>query len=118
MLYTGKLHARMADHKLLDHASDVILDFSEPEEANDEPEASGGPGAGASSVAAGAAVVALAAARASAEGDEPPAVRRPRQPWSAGGHAIVERAITGPGTDGSTMVHAGHPWPLWHGGWA
>ena len=105
MLYTGKLHARMADRKLLDHASDVILEFSEPEAAYEEPEASGGPAAGASSVAAGAAVVALAAARATAEGDEPPAVRRPRQPWSAGGHAIVERAITGPGTDGSTMIH-------------
>ncbi|CAK0873454.1 unnamed protein product [Prorocentrum cordatum] len=54
---------------------------------------------------AGAAAVALAAARSTAEGEEPTTVRRPRQPWTAGGHAIVERAIAGPGTDGSTMVH-------------
>ncbi|CAK0843333.1 unnamed protein product [Prorocentrum cordatum] len=81
LYYTGKLHAHMTDRKLLDHASDVILEFSEPEEANEEPEASGGQGAGISSVAAGAAA------------------------GTAGGHAIVERAITGPGTDGSTMVH-------------
>ncbi|CAK0788106.1 unnamed protein product [Prorocentrum cordatum] len=105
MIFTGKLHARMADRKQIDHASDVILEFSEPEAGDEEPEASGGHAAEPSWVAAGAAVVALAAARASAEGDEPPAARRPRQPWSIGGHAIVERAVTGPGTDGTTMVH-------------
>ncbi|CAK0844578.1 unnamed protein product, partial [Prorocentrum cordatum] len=105
MVFTGKLHARMADRKQIDHASDVILELAEHEESYEEPEASGGHAAEASWVAAGAAVVALAAARASAEGDEPPAARRPRTPWSIGGHAIVERAITVPGTDGSTMVH-------------
>ncbi|CAK0824979.1 unnamed protein product, partial [Prorocentrum cordatum] len=105
MIFTGKLHARMVDRKLLDHASDVVLEFSEPEAGYEQPGASGGHAAEASWGAAGAAVVALAAARASAEGDEPPAARRPRQPWSIGGHAIVERAVTGPGTDGTTMVH-------------
>ncbi|CAK0911089.1 unnamed protein product [Prorocentrum cordatum] len=105
MLFTGKLHARMADRKLLDHASDVILEFTEPEAGHEEQETSGGHAAETSWGAAGAAAVALAAARASAEGDEPPAARRPRQPWSIGGHSIVERAVTGPGTDGTTMVH-------------
>ncbi|CAK0878797.1 unnamed protein product [Prorocentrum cordatum] len=76
MIFTGKLHARMADRKQIDHASDIILELSEPEAGYEEP-----------------------------EGDEPPAARRPRTPWLIGGHAIVERAIAGPGTDGSTMVH-------------
>eukprot|EP00959_Pyramimonas_sp_CCMP1952_P282887 5913261-Pyramimonas_sp.AAC.1 len=88
MVSTGKLHARMADRKQIDHASDVVLELAEHEESYEEPEASGGHSAEAPWVAAGAAVVALAAARASAEGDEPPAARRPRTPWSIGGHAI------------------------------
>ncbi|CAK0790404.1 unnamed protein product, partial [Prorocentrum cordatum] len=105
MIFTGKLHARMADRKLLDHASDVILEFSEPEAGHEEHETSGGHAAEAAWGVAGAAAAALAAARASAEGDEPPAARRHRQPWSIGGHSIVERAVAGPGADGATMVH-------------
>ncbi|CAK0889681.1 unnamed protein product [Prorocentrum cordatum] len=105
MIFTGKLHARMADRKLLDHASDVILELSELEAGYEEHETSGGHAAEASWGAAGAAAVALAAARAAAEGDEPPAARRPRRPWTIGGHSIVERAVAGPGTDGATMVH-------------
>ncbi|CAK0841387.1 unnamed protein product [Prorocentrum cordatum] len=53
MVFTGKLHARMADRKQIDHASDVTLELAEHEESYEEPEASGGHAAEASWAAAG-----------------------------------------------------------------
>ena len=62
MIYTGRLQAHIGDHKLLDHASDIILEIPPIEDEDDEPEAeaSGGLGAAAPSAAAGAALAALA----------------------------------------------------------
>ena len=53
MAYTGKLQAHIAVHKLLDHASDVVLEVPWPEDVEEEPATSGGPAAAGPSAAVG-----------------------------------------------------------------